>query len=347
MQLSDTDLARQMNPVQAEAARLNALAAKLLLTAEAAADPARNPAQVYLNSLAEGSRPAMAGALDAIARIASENMVDRLTLNWGALTFAETSAIRAELSSRYAPATANKMLSALRGTLKNAWRLGQMDVETYQRAADLKRVTGQTIPAGRAVAGDELTTLLTICGDGPTGARDAAIIGLMYSGLRRAEVINLNLADYNTESNEVKVRGKRRKERRVPLMPGVPETLAMWLDARGLWPGPLFTNIRRGGHIQRKRLTTGAVNHLLTKLVGRAGLTASVTPHDFRRSLISDLLDVGADIATVADLVGHTNVQTTRRYDRRGEKARRRAMNLLSLPEAGPETGRKDQHGDK
>lgn len=297
------------------------------------ADPTRNPAQVYLSSLAQGSQPAMAAALDTIARIASEDpTIDRLGFNWADLTFAETSAIRAELASRYAPATANKMLSALRGTLKNAWRLNLMDVETYQRAADLKRVTGQTIPAGRAVAGDELTILLATCGDGPAGARDAAIIGLMYSGLRRAEVINLNLADYNQVGNEVKVRGKRHKERRVPLMPGVDKALVAWLKVRGEWGGPLFVNIRRGGHLQQQRLTTGAINHLLSKLVGRAGVI-TVTPHDFRRSLISDLLDAGADIATVADLVGHTNVQTTRRYDRRGERARRRAMDLLSLPQ--------------
>jgi len=297
---------------------------------EAAIDSRRNPAQVYLSSLAKGSRPAMAGALDTMASIITEG-ANRLTLDWAALTFAETSTIRAELSSRYAPATANKMLSALRGTLKNAWRLGLMDVETYQRAADLKSVTGQTIPAGRAVATDELTTLLAKCGDGPAGARDAAVIGLMYSGLRRAEVINLDLADYNQAGNEVKVRGKRHKERRVPLMSGVDKTLVAWLKVRGEWAGPLFVNIRRGGHLQRRRLTTGAINHLLTKLVGRAEVIA-VTPHDFRRSLISDLLDAGADIATVADLVGHTNVQTTRRYDRRGERARRRAMDLLSLP---------------
>jgi site-specific recombinase XerD len=296
-----------------------------------AVDPKRNPAQVYLSSLAKGSRPAMAGALDTMASIITEG-ANRLTLDWAALTFAETSAIRAELSSRYAPATANKMLSALRGTLKNAWRLGLMDVETYQRAADLKSVTGQTIPTGRAVATNELTILLAKCGDGPTGARDAAVIGLMYSGLRRAEVINLDLADYNQIGNEVKVRGKRHKERRVPLMPGVDKALVAWLKVRGEWAGPLFVNIRRGGHLQRRRLTTGAINHLLTKLVGRAGVIA-VTPHDFRRSLISDLLDAGADIATVADLVGHTNVQTTRRYDRRGERARRRAMDLLSLPQ--------------
>lgn len=297
------------------------------------ADPKRNPATVYLAGLAEGSRSAMAAALDTIARIVAEDQsINRLALNWAGLTFAETAAVRAELASRYAPATANKMVSALRGTLKNAWRLGQMDIETYQRAADLKRVTGQTIPAGRAVAADELVTLLKTCGEGPTGARDAAIIGLMYSGLRRAEVVGLNLADYSQANNEVKVKGKRHKERRVPLMPGVDKALGEWLEVRGFWAGPLFVNIRRGGHLQRRRLTTAAVNHLLTKLVERSGVT-TVTPHDFRRSLISDLLDAGADIATVADLVGHTNVQTTRRYDRRGERARQRAMTLVKLPD--------------
>lgn len=292
---------------------------------------AKNPADLYLNSLARGSRPAMGHALNVMAAIASEGRADAQTFDWAVLTFADTARIRAELASQYAPATANKMLSALRGVLKNAWRLGLMEAEQYQRAIDLKPVTGQSLPAGRAIEFAEIEALVKACGQ-LRGARNAAIIGMMYSGLRRAEVVALNVSDLDLSENRVTVIGKRRKKRLVPLMPGVDAALKRWLALRGDWAGALFVRILRGERLQKQRLTTRAINYILDELVAEAGVQ-STTPHDFRRTFISDLLDAGADIATVADLAGHSNIQTTRRYDRRGERARRRAMDLLHLPE--------------
>ena len=83
--------------------------------------------------------------------------------------------------------TINRRLSTLRGVLKTAWRLGQMNAEDYYRAADIENVKGETLPAGRELTNDEITRLTDVCTVDitPVGVRDGAIIALMYTcGLR-------------------------------------------------------------------------------------------------------------------------------------------------------------------
>src|SRR5690349_19059008 len=106
-----------------------------------AAMPAdRNPAAVYLSRLGRGSRRTMEQALHTIAYLLAGERYDAFTLPWGALDYRHTQAVRAALAESYAPATANKMLSALRGVLKEAWRLGYMSAEAHERATDLDGV---------------------------------------------------------------------------------------------------------------------------------------------------------------------------------------------------------------
>lgn len=304
------------------------------------ADPQRvdrNPALVYLAGLnTERSRATQRQALGTIADLLTGES-DLLAVKWGALRFQHTAAIRAALVDRYAPATANRLLSALRGTLKAAWRLGLVGAEDYHRARDVENVTGQTVPAGRELSAGELQALMQACEDDatPAGARDAAIIAMMYAaGLRRAEVVALDLADYNQETGALKVRGKRRKERLAYLVNGAARAMTDWLAIRGDDPGALLHPINKGGNIQRRRLTNQAIYSLLAKRGDQAGVK-NFSPHDMRRTFVSDLLDAGADIATVAKLAGHANVQTTARYDRRPESAKQKAAGLLHVPYRG------------
>jgi integrase/recombinase XerD len=102
----------------------------------------QHPAAVYLAKLSPGSRRTMRGALDRIAELVSGGRADALGLDWAALRFQHTAAIRAELAKDYAPSTVNKQLSALRGVLKAAWRLGHLDAETYRRAVGVEGVKG-------------------------------------------------------------------------------------------------------------------------------------------------------------------------------------------------------------
>ena len=275
-------------------------------------------------------------ALDTIAAIVSSNRCDAQTLPWHRLQYQHTAAIRAELAQRFAPTTANKMLSALRGVLKQAWRLAYTDAETYHRAIDLPGIKGQRALSGRALTAGELTRLFAACDDkSPGGARDAALLAVLYgAGLRRSEAVTLDLRDYAAEQDagELRVRGgKGRRDRIMPVGNGTLDAINAWLQVRGQEPGPLFHPIRKGGTIERRRMTDQAVMVVLEKRARQAKIKP-VSPHDLRRSFITHLLDGGADALSVQKLAGHANTQTTLRYDRRDEKAKRKAVEVLHVP---------------
>ncbi len=154
---------------------------------------------------------------------------------------------------------------------------------------------------------------------------------LYGAGLRRSEIVELDLDDYRSETHELLVRGKGEKERMTYLPKGAAVALAVWVNARKAEPGPLFLQINKGGPILPRRMTTQAVYLTLLKRAPEAR-TSSFSPHDLRRTFVSDLLDAGADLATVQKLAGHSSSDTTRRYDRRGEETKRRAVELLHVP---------------
>ena len=295
----------------------------------------QNPAAVYLASLSsKAGRRTQRQALDTMAGLLSGGVADCLAFPWAGLRYQHTAAARARLIENYAPATVNKFLSALRSVLKQAWRLGLMSAEDYQRAADLAAATGTTLPAGRELTPGEIAGLLDACAVDltPAGARDAAVIALLYgAGLRRDEVVNLDLENYDGETGRLVITGKRNKQRTAYLNGGAAGAMADWLAVRGAEGGALFYPINKAGKITHRRMTNQVVYNLLEKRAELARVK-DFSPHDLRRTFVSDLLDAGADIATVAKMAGHANVQTTARYDRRPEEAKRKAAGLLHVP---------------
>jgi site-specific recombinase XerD len=298
-----------------------------------------NPAAVYLAGLAATGRRTMMGALSTIAGILGA--ADLWATPWAQLRYEHVALVRTTLSERgLAAATVNKHLAALRGVMRAAWRMGLVDADTYERIADVDLVTGSTLPAGRALGPGEIAAIMRACADGtPAGARDAAIIALAYAGgLRRAELAALALGDVldDGEMISLKVLGKRNKERLVYLDNGAALALRAWLTVRGGAAGALFYAGRRGGHLLAGQgLTAQAVFEIVTRRAEQAGI-AHASPHDLRRSFVSDLLDAGVDISTVAAMAGHESVITTQRYDRRGEQGKRRAAKSLHVPFYGP-----------
>jgi len=160
--------------------------------------------------------------------------------------------------------------------------------------------------------------------DSPMGCRDRAILETMYSaGLRVSEVVGLSRGDLDLEAGILRVRGKGRRERLAPIGSYALRALRRWLTvcrlhpceraghpaASGEYPAaPAFVN--RFG----RRLTTRSVARMLEKYLRQAGLDRRTTPHSLRHSFATHLLDRGADIRSVQELLGHKSLVTTQIY---------------------------------
>jgi integrase len=292
-----------------------------------------HPAAVYLSGLGEGSRRTIRYSLNTMAWLLTNGDCDAYTLDWSKLRYHHTAAVRVALLEKLAPVTANKMLSALRRVLLEAYRLGLMTADDYQKAVDFPNIQAEPELRGRSLDSTEIRALLGTCGsDSPMDIRDGAIIAMLRgTGIRRSELVKLELGDFDGSTGEVWVRkSKRGKSRRVYLPDEAILLIERWLAVRGWEAGCLFCRIRRGGHLQFGQMHSDAIWRLLQKRAKMAGLE-SFSPHDFRRTFCSDLLGAGVDIVTVQKLAGHASPVTTAKYDRRGEETKRQAVQKLNF----------------
>jgi len=185
----------------------------------------------------------------------------------------------------------------------------------------------QTLPAHLAT--DEMTRLLDAPDrTTPAGRRDRAILEVFYaSGLRLSELVDLDLEDVNLSSRVLRVRGKGGKERLVPFNRTAAETVRVMLgdhhqtsnvelrtSNRGTRSPqtrrrhPLFLNLRGG------RLTTRSVDRIVRRYVREAAIARGVSPHALRHTFATHLLQAGADLRAIQELLGHARLGTTQRY---------------------------------
>ena len=145
----------------------------------------------------------------------------------------------------------------------------------------------------------------------PLGLRDRAFLELLYaSGLRIAELVGIDIDDVELRARLVKVRGKGAKERIVPFGSKAEEAIRAWLAARDA-PAEeeaLFVNYRGA------RITQRSVRRLFDGYVRGAALRAGISPHTMRHSFATHLLNAGADLRTIQELLGHASLSTTQRY---------------------------------
>jgi integrase len=307
--------------------------------------PQENPMLTYLSRLSPGSRRTVRASLETKACIASAGEVGALEFPWWLLRYQHAEAIRAKLAEGYSPATANKMLFAMKGVLKSCWRLGLMNADERDRASDVEPVRGTRLPPGRSIPRGELRSLFEACVEEANdprlrarGVRDAAMLVLLYvGGLRRTELASLRLSDYDPEERAVRIRGKGNKERRVYAEGGADLLLAAWLELRGEGDPhePLFLPVRKDGevrhtdaHGEKKSSLSDQAVYKMVKRRHREAKIKEVSPHDFRKTFVGDL-------STVQKLARHSDPATTARYDRRGERAMREAASHLHVPHFG------------
>jgi len=159
---------------------------------------------------------------------------------------------------------------------------------------------------------DEATVLLECPASAaapPAEARDRAILEMLYAtGARVAELCGLDLADVDRGGGTIRVRGKGAKERMIPVGDAALQALDAYLGAHGQADGPLFRNLRGG------RLTVRSVHRIVKARSRAAGLTRRVTPHTLRHTFATHMLDAGADLRLIQDLLGHSRLSTTQRY---------------------------------
>ena len=289
-----------------------------------------HPVDTFLGRLSPASRRGFRIALDNIASIVSNGTKDCYGLNWALLTYQETARIREGLAARFATRMANYGLCALRGVMKECWRLGLITHEEFRRATDLAAVRGDNTAAGRVLTVEELVALFNVCREdnSPLGIRDGAMIAVPYStGLRRSELLGLDVADY--ADGTLTVRGKGNRFRLAYVVGEAKAMLERWVAVRGA-DDALFVAIEKGGKVTDNRLDGRSLAVILRKRAEEAGIPA-FSPHDLRRTTATHLLDKGVDIGTVQKMLGHLHVATTLLYDRRGEKAKQKAGEVLEM----------------
>lgn len=212
----------------------------------------------------------------------------------------------------YARTTVARRLACLRSFFRFCCREGICETNPAQSLRTPR--IGRKLP--HFLSTDQISRLLEAPpANTPPGLRDRAMLETMYSaGLRVAELVGLNVTDWDQDAGVLRVLGKGRKERIAPVGSYATKALLRWMDVRKPAPdaGPdefaMFLN--RFG----KRLTTRSVGRMLEKYLAIAGLDQATSPHTLRHSFATHLLDGGADLRTVQELLGHKSLTTTQIY---------------------------------
>ncbi len=281
-----------------------------------------SPVTLYLESLAQSGQRSIRTQLTTAANIFEfEGDLERMP--WPLLQYHHIAQVRSTLQKNGKSAnTINLTLSACRGVMKACFNLGLIQADQLMQINEVKRVRGKKLPSGRCLTQYESKALITVCKRDKTivGKRDIAIIALMLAtGLRRSEVITLNMSDYNTRNGQLIVMaGKGNKQRMLFVQTDARRLIRPWVSS----------------HANDSELLFNLNSQNIYDLIKKRSIEAKIdncSPHDLRRTFVTRMLESGIDINTVRQLAGHSDIQTTARYDLRDEKEQKKAMKGTSF----------------
>jgi len=216
---------------------------------------------------------------------------------------------------RHAPSSITRKLAAIRGMYKY-WKLRE-----WVRSNPFSGVRGpklpQTLPDFLPV--DQAFSLIDgVCGDSPAERRDRCILELLYGGgLRVSELAGMDIRSINPRTAEARVLGKGRKERIVPLGSKAMDAVAAYLAVRARVPSEKCGVVDAEALLINRfgtRLTVRGIARVIDKAVERVALARNVHPHTLRHTFATHLLEGGADLRDIQELLGHSRLSTTQKY---------------------------------
>ncbi|MBW2960838.1 tyrosine-type recombinase/integrase [Mesonia aestuariivivens] len=205
----------------------------------------------------------------------------------------------------------NRKISSLKTFYKFLLHTKQIEVSPLLKHKSLKVSKKVQLPFSTKEVEEVMANFNA---EGFSGLRDQLIIELFYAtGMRRAELINLKLNNINTEASQIKILGKRNKERIVPLLPSIKKTMSLYLRERNLLEliqdneYLLLTN-------KGSKLYDTFVYRLVNTYFSRVSTKLKRSPHIIRHSFATHLLNEGADLNSVKELLGHSSLASTQVY---------------------------------
>lgn len=287
-------------------------------------NPITNPVDAYFLTISQSSLESYFFRIREFCRVTLGN-ADFDLCDWSEFRYTDLlKYIQYKQLQDVSYSSINTSIAIIKSVALHAWQLNLISIDEFTKIKYVKKLRGYKLPSGRVLNLDEIQIIKRHYFERTSeiDIRDFAIFALgVGAGLRRKEITLLKIEDI--KKNNLLINGKGNKQRLVPLTMFVKLAIKRWLDIRRAKRGTLFVSSSSG-----KGISIQVVHRSCRRIVKKTR-GKEFTAHDLRRTFATILLDNGADIYAVQMLLGHSNPSTTRKYDRRGEKIKAAAVELL------------------